>query len=53
AREMVLTLGEERLGKPAAGVRRALNAIDDHRRLRLLARKVLRARSWRELLGGE
>jgi hypothetical protein len=52
ARKILLTQGEERFGTAApAEVRAALEAIEDLARLEELARRVVTAPNWEELLG--
>jgi hypothetical protein len=53
ARRLVLELGEERFGPPEQSTRNALNEIRDPERLHNLARGVLRAASWADLLDAE
>lgn len=50
ARYLLLQIGEERLGKPGAAARAALQAITDLNRLEQLNRKATRAASWDDLL---
>ena len=44
-------LGEQKFGPPDARVRAALEAIGDAERLEALARRLLTATSWDDLLG--
>ena len=53
ARHMLLVLGEDRFGKPKAKTRAAIEAIEDVERLERLARGLLTANSWEELLAIE
>ena len=50
ARELLLTLGEQRFGAPDERIRATLAAISDHDRLHALVTRVLHAASWDELL---
>ena len=52
ARKLLVLAGKEHLGVPDAAVRRKLRTFDLNR-LHLLARHVLRVRSWRDLLAVE
>jgi hypothetical protein len=51
ARQMLMLVGQERLGKPDTGTAAAINAIADVRQLEELARRAVHVRSWRELIG--
>ncbi|HEV3024994.1 MAG TPA: hypothetical protein VGX76_21115 [Pirellulales bacterium] len=49
-REIVFTLGEDRVGPPDEGVKAVLNPITDLPRLKRIARQTPKAASWKELL---
>lgn len=49
-RETLISVGEDRFGKPPAAVLKTLRSIDDRDRLRRMSKKLLHARSWQELL---
>ena len=51
ARALLTLLGEQKFGAPAPHVQAALAAIDDSARLEALARRLLAATSWDDLLG--
>jgi hypothetical protein len=46
----LLTLGQERFGKPDAAIRQAVEAITDLKRLDRLVKRLLKVSSWQELL---
>jgi predicted transposase YdaD len=50
ARELLLTLGEQRFGAPDQRIRATLDAIGDHDRLHALVTRLLDVASWDELL---
>jgi hypothetical protein len=50
AREILLSLGQERLGQPDEDVRLKVAAITDRDRLKLLIHRVFAATTWDELL---
>jgi hypothetical protein len=50
AREIILLLGEDRLGRAAEGVKAQLGSITDLDRLRRMARQTPKAESWQEIL---
>jgi hypothetical protein len=49
-RQMILLLGEDRLGPPDAEIESALSAISDVDRLQHMARRLLKAKTWTDLL---
>jgi predicted transposase YdaD len=51
ARAVLLVQGTDRFGPPDAATRKAINAIGDLQQLQQLARKLLTAETWGELLG--
>jgi hypothetical protein len=51
ARRILLLQGEDRFGAPRAAVRSAVEAVTDVEQLERLARAVLTANSWEDLLG--
>jgi predicted transposase YdaD len=51
ARAMVMLIGEQRFGPPSSAATRTLAAIDDAARLESLARRLIAATSWDDLLG--
>ncbi len=51
ARALLTLLGEQKFGPPDARVQAALNVIGDPERLEALARRLLGASSWDDLLG--
>jgi predicted transposase YdaD len=51
ARALLALLGEQKFGPPDARARAALEAIGDAERLEALARRLLAATSWDDLLG--
>jgi predicted transposase YdaD len=51
AQRLLLVLGEERFGAPDAATRATVEAITEVQDLERLARELLRANSWQELLG--
>ena len=50
ARRLIIALGTERLGPPSVTDVRMIEAIDDVDALERLARRVLTASTWQELL---
>ena len=52
-RSLILMLGTERFGAPSRRVAAALEKIDDVRQLERLAKRILGATSWKDLLGSD
>lgn len=50
AKRFILMVGETRFGPPDDAVTAVLNAIDDLERLEQLGKRLLKAKSWQELL---
>ena len=50
SREIILILGEDRLGPPDASVKAALQNITDLDRLKRIARRTPQAASWQDIL---
>jgi hypothetical protein len=49
-REVILGLGEDRVGPPDESVKTSLNGITDLNRLKRMARQAPKAASWQEIL---
>jgi hypothetical protein len=50
ARNVILIVGEERLGQPTESVRAQLGAVTDLPRLMRMARRAVKAASWQEIV---
>jgi hypothetical protein len=51
ARQLLMLVGKERLGKPDTATAAAINAIADVRQLEELVRRAVHVRTWHELFG--
>jgi hypothetical protein len=50
ARDVILIVGEERLGPPIESVRAQLSAVTDLSRLKRMARRAANATIWQEIV---
>jgi hypothetical protein len=50
ARDIILIVGEERIGPPIESVRAQLGAVTDLLRLKRMARRAVKAASWQEIV---